>query len=93
MRVCMLGYSFDELDGRVRQYARALVERGDKEISSVCGRKGNLRRTLSKESGYFVCNGASSMRKVRLRICLGCCGFWQVHRCCCRASISVIDTI
>jgi glycosyltransferase involved in cell wall biosynthesis len=29
MRVCMLGYTFYEIDSRVQQYARALVERGD----------------------------------------------------------------
>src|SRR5271169_6075761 len=29
MRVCMLGYTVYETDSRVRQYARALVERGD----------------------------------------------------------------
>src|SRR5579872_1832185 len=29
MRVCMLAYTFYEADPRVRQYANALVERGD----------------------------------------------------------------
>lgn len=29
MRICMLGYTFYEIDSRVRQYAEALVERGD----------------------------------------------------------------
>ena len=29
MRVCMLGYTFYEVDSRVQQYARALVARGD----------------------------------------------------------------
>jgi len=38
MRVCMLGYTFYELDSRVRQYARALVERGD-EVDFIGLRK------------------------------------------------------
>lgn len=38
MRVCMLGYTFFELDSRVRQYARALVERGD-EVDFIGLRK------------------------------------------------------
>ena len=29
MRICMVGYTFYEIDSRVRQYARALIERGD----------------------------------------------------------------
>jgi glycosyltransferase involved in cell wall biosynthesis len=40
MRVCMLGYTFYELDSRVRQYARALVERGD-EVDFIGLRKGS----------------------------------------------------
>jgi glycosyltransferase involved in cell wall biosynthesis len=40
MRVCMLGYTFYELDSRVRQYARALVERGD-EVDFIGLRKEN----------------------------------------------------
>ena len=39
MRVCMLGYTFYELDSRVRQYARALIERGD-EVDFIGLRKG-----------------------------------------------------
>jgi glycosyltransferase involved in cell wall biosynthesis len=38
MRVCMLGYTFYEIDSRVRQYARALVERGD-EVEFIGLRK------------------------------------------------------
>ena len=38
MRVCMLGYTFYELDSRVRQYARALIERGD-EVDFIGLRK------------------------------------------------------
>jgi hypothetical protein len=30
MKVCMLSYSFYEADARIKQYANALVERGDK---------------------------------------------------------------
>ena len=41
MRVCMLGYTFYELDSRVRQYARALVERGD-EVDFIGLRKEGL---------------------------------------------------
>ena len=40
MRICMLGYTFYELDSRVRQYARALVERGD-EVDFIGLRKEN----------------------------------------------------
>ncbi len=40
MRVCMLGYTFYELDSRVRQYARALAERGD-EVDFIGLRKEN----------------------------------------------------
>src|ERR1700741_5376325 len=29
MRICMLAYSFYETDARIKQYATALVERGD----------------------------------------------------------------
>jgi hypothetical protein len=36
----MLGYTFYELDSRVRQYARALVERGD-EVDFIGLRKEN----------------------------------------------------
>ena len=42
MRVCMLGYSFYETDGRVRQYARALVERGDEVDFIGLGQEGQL---------------------------------------------------
>jgi len=39
MRVCMLGYTFYETDSRVRQYARALVERGDEVDFIGLGRR------------------------------------------------------
>src|SRR5947208_7041942 len=29
LKICMLAYSFYETDARIKQYARALVERGD----------------------------------------------------------------
>lgn len=40
MRVCMLGYTFYEVDSRVQQYARALVGRGDEVDFVGLGRRG-----------------------------------------------------
>jgi glycosyltransferase involved in cell wall biosynthesis len=42
MRVCMLGYTFYETDSRVRQYAKALRERGDEVDFIGLGTKGQL---------------------------------------------------
>ena len=42
MRVCMLGYTFYEIDSRVRQYAKALSERGDEVDFVGLGREGQL---------------------------------------------------
>jgi glycosyltransferase involved in cell wall biosynthesis len=39
MRVCMLGYTFYEVDSRVQQYARALLERGDEVDFVGLGRR------------------------------------------------------
>jgi glycosyltransferase involved in cell wall biosynthesis len=40
MRICMVGYTFYEIDSRVRQYARALIERGDQVDFIGLGREG-----------------------------------------------------
>ena len=42
MRVCMLGYTFYETDSRVRQYAKALSERGDEVDFIGLGWEGQL---------------------------------------------------
>lgn len=40
MRVCMLGYTFYEIDSRVQQYARALIGRGDEVDFIGLGKEG-----------------------------------------------------
>jgi glycosyltransferase involved in cell wall biosynthesis len=40
MKVCMLGYTFYEVDNRVRRYAEALSKRGDQVEAVVLGKEG-----------------------------------------------------
>jgi glycosyltransferase involved in cell wall biosynthesis len=46
MKICMLAYSFYEADARVRQYATALVERGDKVDVIALRQRGQPARAV-----------------------------------------------
>jgi glycosyltransferase involved in cell wall biosynthesis len=43
MRACMLGYTFYEVDNRVRRYAEALARRGDEVDAIVLGQEGQTK--------------------------------------------------
>ena len=64
MRVCMLGYTFYETDSRVRQYAKALRERGD-EVDFH--RFGNERATGggSCRRSPHISDSAAAVRRER----------------------------
>lgn len=54
MRICMLGYTFYEIDQRVRRYAEALVDRGDQVEFIGLGKEGQPKE------GFF--NGVRVFR-------------------------------
>src|SRR5271170_7006533 len=57
MRVCMLGYTVYEIDSRVRQYARALVERGDEIDFIGLGKEGQSAQDVIEGVRIFRIQG------------------------------------
>jgi glycosyltransferase involved in cell wall biosynthesis len=55
MRVCMLGYTFYEVDNRVRRYAEALARRGDEVDAIVLGQEGQaIEETINGVTVYRI---------------------------------------
>jgi len=53
MKICMLAYSFYENDSRIKQYANALVERGDAVDVIALGRPGQPARSVLNGVNVF----------------------------------------
>jgi glycosyltransferase involved in cell wall biosynthesis len=55
MKACMLGYTFYEVDNRVRRYAEALAKRGDEVHAVVLGKEGQAKEeTISGVRVYRI---------------------------------------
>jgi glycosyltransferase involved in cell wall biosynthesis len=55
MRACMLGYTFYEVDNRVRRYAEALAKRGDEVDAIVLGQEGQaIEETINGVKVYRI---------------------------------------
>ena len=53
LKICMLAYSFYETDARIKQYATALVERGDSVDVVALRRPGQPAHSILKGVNVF----------------------------------------